>query len=247
MIRLMASISDMYRVTNNYLKKNKKEILVPPSERSLWAQEILHLYNFKVNVSGAFPINGPVLYVANHISYIDIPLIVAQVEDCVFVSKKEVANWPLFGVAAKKGGTVFVDRGSPESRSLVREQIKSHLLEFNKKIVVFPAGTTSVAEEKVWKKGSFEIAAESGVPVVPMRINYSPLRSVAYIDRDFLPFHLLKLGRKTNLSAFLEFHQPIYVDNVIQDLEYCRRWCNQVHSNIDTQTIPTTAPFLTEP
>ena len=56
---------------------------------------------------------GPTLFVANHVSYLDIPVI-AQCVDATFVAKAEVAGWPLFGHAAKLTRTIFIQRSAPK-------------------------------------------------------------------------------------------------------------------------------------
>ncbi|MEY4615704.1 MAG: hypothetical protein RJB66_664 [Pseudomonadota bacterium] len=223
-------------VTYQYLRKRKNDSIVPPNQRLSWANKVLELLKFRVKVFGAPICEGPVLIVSNHISYIDIPLILSHHGECVFVSKSEVADWPVFGAAARKGETVFVKRSSVESRSSVRQEIKKQLEEANKKIVLFPSGTTSASEEKVWRRGCFEIAHELGIPIQPIRIRYSPTRAVAYIDDDFLPTHLFKLSNQKELSASLEIHPPIFIKNTASEMEYCRSWCNGLNLNWEGAT-----------
>src|SRR2546428_704839 len=61
----------------------------------------------RIRVHGKTPHEG--LIVSNHVSYLDI-IALSTVTSCAFVSKKEVAAWPIFGLYARLGGTVFVDR-----------------------------------------------------------------------------------------------------------------------------------------
>src|SRR5947207_14136321 len=69
----------------------------------------------RINVHGEIPRGG--LIVANHVSYVDI-IALSAVAACAFVSKKEVARWPIFGLYARLASTIFVDR---ERRSAVAD------------------------------------------------------------------------------------------------------------------------------
>ena len=69
------------------------------------------MYRFRAAGPGLenFPLKGPVIVIANHSSWLDIAVITA-VAPVVFVAKREVATWPLFGLLARLQRTVFVDR-----------------------------------------------------------------------------------------------------------------------------------------
>ena len=66
-----------------------------------------------------------VLFVSNHSSYLDIIVLGSVLEAC-FISKSEVASWPLFGLLAKLNHTVFVKRRVVESSKKLVE-IKDRL------------------------------------------------------------------------------------------------------------------------
>ncbi len=233
-------------LTKKYLKENEISSIISPQVRKAWAREVLSILNFQVAVSPLPAISGPAIYVANHISYMDIPLLMATIENCCFVSKVEIASWPLFGKAAKKIETVFVTRGSKSSHHQARREIEHELVMNKKKIVVFPAGTTTIGDEKYWRKGVFEIAKNLVIPILPVRISYSQLREVAYIDQDFFPYHLYKMGKQKNISAQVELHEPILVRDVHPELEYCRSWCNDLKARPVTKKIINPKTVLTE-
>lgn len=191
-----------------------------------WANDVLEVFNFSTSLSGQVATDEPIIFVSNHISYMDIPLMMANLKDCSFVSKAEIALWPIFGSAAKKCSTIFVERHSKTSRTAARDEIRRHLQNHQKRVVVFPSGTTSIHQEAHWKIGVFQIAHELGVRVQPIRINYSRLREVAYIDSDFFPTHLWRLSKGLSCQAYLDFHPPLEVRDPLQAVEYCRKWCN---------------------
>ena len=70
---------------------------------------IMRVLGFRVRVHGAIASPSPVLFVANHASYLDIPVLSALIP-AAFVAKAEVAGWPLIGFLAKMQNTVFVER-----------------------------------------------------------------------------------------------------------------------------------------
>lgn len=223
----------VFLITYKYLKKYGKAVCIDGQARQSWAYEVFAVLGIKVKVTNFVPAEGPVILVANHIGYLDIPLLMATALDSVFVSKREILYWPMFGTISKKIGTIFVNRSCQNSRSHVRDEIERQLVLNKKKIVVFPAGTTSLYEERRWRKGVFEIAHKLQIPIQPVRLDYSNLRTVAYIGADFFPTHLLRLARKTDISATIEFHKPILISDIEKDFDYCRRWCSERDSDLN--------------
>ncbi|RCI66469.1 1-acyl-sn-glycerol-3-phosphate acyltransferase, partial [Pseudomonas aeruginosa] len=79
-----------------------------------WLARLCAALPFEVRVSGEAP-RQPMLWVANHVSWTDIPLLGA-LAPLTFLSKAEVRAWPLAGWLAEKAGTLFIRRGSGDSR-----------------------------------------------------------------------------------------------------------------------------------
>ncbi|MGZ9106910.1 MAG: lysophospholipid acyltransferase family protein, partial [Rhodoplanes sp.] len=82
----------------------------------LWCRALCYLAGLRVRQSGEMRTEGSTLFVANHVSYLDIPVI-ARYVDATFVAKADVARWPLFGQAAKLTRTIFVQRVGAEARA----------------------------------------------------------------------------------------------------------------------------------
>jgi 1-acyl-sn-glycerol-3-phosphate acyltransferase len=174
-----------------YLRLSNMEGANYPRLKNRYMRELISHLRLQIetkNAPASFP--SPAIFVCNHISYLDIPLLMQQVPQASLVSKSEVANWPIIGQAAKRVDTVFVKRGCKKSRQEVRETIAQAIVKDGKSIGVFPSGTTKIIKSESWRRGVFEIAQEHGIPVVPLRINYTPLRKAAYIDNDNFVFHL---------------------------------------------------------
>ena len=111
----------------------------------------------------------PAIYMCNHESQLDPPFLVGVVPSHpVFLAKKEVKWLPLVGWAAMCAGVIFIDRGDREKAFRSLDQAAGEI-RAGKSVVVFPEGTrTRTGELLPLKKGSFNLALEAGVPIVPM-------------------------------------------------------------------------------
>lgn len=135
-----------------------------------WSRTICHLFGLAIKTRGAFQ-PGPQLVVANHISWIDIPLLHSQ-SVLGFVSKAEIASWPLIGYLARVGNTVFHYRGSHDSASGVASVMKERL-EQGGKVAVFPEGGILPGKGvKRFHGRMFAAAIETGCAVQPVMIRF---------------------------------------------------------------------------
>lgn len=213
----------IYTETFRYLHKSRNRAYAIEEIKSQWAQFILNHLKIDWHFKGIPTTQKSVIFVGNHISYIDMPLIMACASDLSFVAKHELSQWPLFGTAAKAINTVFLKRDSRDSRQQARQMITNALLE-GRRVVIFPSGTTSMNESKPWRKGVFEIAREGDFWVQPFRIQYEPARSFAYIDQDLFVHHLWQLAKLKKLKAEIEFHAPVKINSPSQDGLYWQNW-----------------------
>jgi 1-acyl-sn-glycerol-3-phosphate acyltransferase len=191
--------------------------------KSQWANEMLRRLKVQVEVVGVPTDARQVLFVGNHISYLDIPVLMSKVNSISFVAKSELQSWPILGAAAKKANTIFVKRGNLGSAKSAMKTIEQALAN-GMRIGIFPSGTTTLDENKSWRRGSFEIAAKTNSYIQPFRISYKPLRAVAYIDQDFFPTHLYNLFYYGLIEAKIEFHNPVKVENPAQDAIKWHYW-----------------------
>lgn len=117
------------------------------------------------------PCNG--LYIANHQSFVDIPLI-ASVYQAPPIMKKEVLNLPIFGWMAWISGSIPVSRGSSSSRRKVFEQAKKRILVEKLGLGVYPEGTRSKDSlpkpYKQIKKALLVFAFNENIPVIPTSV-----------------------------------------------------------------------------
>src|SRR5439155_12102417 len=89
-----------------------------------WCRFACRVLGIRVTTHGAMPRSG--LLVCNHLSYLDI-IVLSSIRPCIFVAKRDVAGWPLFGWLAHAAGTIFVDRerrfSSRKAVEVVRQAI----------------------------------------------------------------------------------------------------------------------------
>src|SRR5215813_4736838 len=85
-----------------------------------WARRCSAIMGLRINRRGDAPV-APFLLVANHLSYVDILVLAAQLE-CVFIAKHEVAGWPILGLVSRAVNTIFINRG--QKRDLVQALAK---------------------------------------------------------------------------------------------------------------------------
>jgi len=190
-----------------------------------WGRESLANLKVELEVIGQAT-QEPVLFIGNHISYVDIPLLASQAP-IMFVAKKELATWPVFGTAIRKLGMVLVDRNAANSRASASQAVAACIKERKQSVAIFPSGTTTVAEQKPWRWGAFQIADRFGLPIQPFRMTFEPLRKVAYIDDDVFAPHLWNLLRVKKIHARIEFAPVTTVTDAQEDCLRWQAWCRE--------------------
>ncbi|MDT9685069.1 lysophospholipid acyltransferase family protein [Streptomyces sp. TRM76323] len=185
---------------------------LPPAARHrltrLWCRTVLRAFGVRVRVTGAPPPPGPLLVVANHVSWLDVPLVAAVLPGRM-VAKREVRHWPLLGPLAALGGTLFLDRDRLRAlpgavRALVRA------LAAGRRVVVFPEGSTWCGRAHGrFRPAAFQAALDAGVPVQPVRIAYRPLGPAAFVGDDPLAASLWRVATAGRLTAEIRLLAPI--------------------------------------
>ena len=137
-----------------------------------WGRALLRILGVDVSVSGReHAPAGPAVYAANHASTIDILVVFGHLPvDFRIVYKRSLSLVPLLGWAIRLGGHVPIDRRHPfrARRSL---DAAARRIRGGTSVVVFPEGTRSPdGAVRRFKRGSFGLALEAGVPVVPVSL-----------------------------------------------------------------------------
>tara|TARA_B100000886_G_scaffold319882_1_gene260930 strand:+ start:853 stop:1602 length:750 start_codon:yes stop_codon:yes gene_type:complete len=149
---------------------------------------LVKIMDIKVKFLG-IPEKKNVLYVSNHISYIDIFILGSCLEG-FFVAKSEISEWPLINKLCNLGGTIFIDRENRFSVKRQAELINSNICSGNN-IILFPEGTSSDGKQVLPFKSSLfsvlELNNNKNCLLQSISITYSKLDNLP-IDTNFLPF-----------------------------------------------------------
>lgn len=192
----------------------------------IWADEVMGHLDLRIDVKGKMETDRATLLVGNHLSYLDIPLLM-WIGPVRFIAKHQIGKWPVFGKAMRTIDTFLVDRDDPDSRKSVAEQVGKRMVEKNQIIAVFPSGTTSLGELKPWRWGALEIARLNDIPIQPFRLRYTPARLAAFIDDDAFVPHLWRVLSSDTIHAAIEFHEPVKVTDSKAQAEYWQRWTQE--------------------
>lgn len=149
------------KINNRLLNKN---IL------NLWSHLLCRICGLKVVKKGD-TYHQPVLVVANHISWLDIPVIHSYML-VGFVAKAEIAEWPIMGWIVKIGETLFIKRGQQASRKRVLQTIDTRLSE-GRSVALFPEGKATDGEQLGrFHRQLMQAAIETQVPIQAIAIKY---------------------------------------------------------------------------
>ena len=154
-----------------------------------------------------------VLFVANHISWLDIWVLKAQLP-MRFVSKSEIRDWPIIGWLAEHAGTLFVTRHKRQQTGQTMSSVEEALRE-NDNLCFFPEGTTTDGTElKPFKSSLFQAAVNAKARVWPLMIFYphphgGANTEAAYSGDTTMLQSLLMVLSQQEIVVELEFAEPL--------------------------------------
>ncbi|QNE73554.1 1-acyl-sn-glycerol-3-phosphate acyltransferase [Streptomyces finlayi] len=150
-----------------------------------WAYRVVRAFGVRVRITGEPAVAGAgrrgehpagELVVANHVSWLDIPLVAAVLPGRM-LGKREIRDWPVLGPLAALGGTLFIERDRlralPEAVRTVAEALRT-----GSRVVVFPEGTTRCGRGPGGRFGPavFQAAIDAGATVRPVHLGYRVVR-----------------------------------------------------------------------
>ena len=178
-----------------------------------WSRGMLDVMGIDLTVRGQPPVHGPLLLVANHISWLDI-LVIHAARHCRFVSKADVKRWPLVGTLATGAGTLYIERES--RRDAMR--VVHHMAESLKAgdiLAVFPEGTTSDGAALLpFHANLIQAAISAGAPVQPLALQFLDVgtgqisRGPLYLDEDTLVGSVWRTLTGPRINAVVSFGEP---------------------------------------
>jgi len=179
-----------------------------------WSRLLCFICGLKVYVHGVKPAS-PVFLVANHVSWLDIPIIHSLML-AGFVAKSEIKYWPVIGWVTMAGDTLFLKRGNAESRKGVLNQIKQRLMD-GRSVAVFPEGTvTDGSYLRTFHRQLVHAAVETRTPVLPVAIkflNKNGTRNdqVGFLNNEYFLTHVWRILSLPN--SVVEIHCGELVTN----------------------------------
>jgi 1-acyl-sn-glycerol-3-phosphate acyltransferase len=171
-----------------------------------WGKSILFFLGIKI-YRNEIPENQNFILMPNHRSYIDI-FIVAALTPAAMVGKAELKKWPLGKLGVKVTSSILVDRSEIKSLVQTMNKIKETVNQ-GIPVILFPEGTTYKGPlTKPFKNGSFQIAANANIPVIPMAIHYNDENDAWVGDDTFLPHFFRQMGKPIT-KVYLQYGTPV--------------------------------------
>jgi len=141
------------------------------------------------------------VFVMNHRSGLDIPICLAFMEATI-LSRADLSKWPVIGVAARRVGTLFVDRSDKQSgASAISAMVGS--IERGRAVLVYPEGTTFEGDEvRPFRAGAFLAAHKTGAEIVPVGLAYEG-EAATYREESFAEHMVRASGAKKTRAAIV--------------------------------------------
>ncbi|WP_240999593.1 lysophospholipid acyltransferase family protein, partial [Streptomyces sp. Tu 4128] len=144
---------------------------VPSVVVAYWSRWVVRAAGVRVRVTGAAAPAGGLLLVANHVSWLDIPLL-AAVRPARMLAKSEIRGWPVAGALAARGGVLFIERDRlralPDTVAALALALRAGAA-----VAAFPEGSTWCGRAGgAYRRAVFQAALDAGVPVQPVRLRY---------------------------------------------------------------------------
>ncbi len=179
----------------------------------VWSRAMLGCLGIKLIVKGNPALNGPLLLVANHMSWLDITALHAA-RFCRFVSKADIQKWPFIGVLASGIGTLFIERESRrDAMRVVNHMTQS--LQAGDVLAVFPEGTTTDGTGLLkFHANLVQAAIAADAPVQPVALQFIDIttgqRSTApcYVGDDTLAQSVWRTLTTPHIAVVIHFGAP---------------------------------------
>ncbi|WP_020559452.1 lysophospholipid acyltransferase family protein [Thiofilum flexile] len=208
LVHLLIGVSLAVLLTVILRKTYEHEVL--KRTRKWWLRRLAYCTGAELVIRGE-PVLGRVLWVANHVSWLDIGVL-GGVGEPRFLSKVEVKRWPIIGWLATRAGTLYIDRG--QSGDAAAEEVRQALLQGDC-VALFPEGTTTDGKNvNRFFARIFAPALDTGTPVQPIVLRYTDqagnaLASVPYIGKQSLLHNIWTITALPRFKAQVHFLAPL--------------------------------------
>jgi 1-acyl-sn-glycerol-3-phosphate acyltransferase len=178
-----------------------------------WSKRLLKILAVELEHSGGkVDVHGPVVIVANHISWLDI-FVLNALHPSRFIAKSDIKRWPALGLLVASVGTLFVDRARRRDTARMNETVRQ-VLAAGDVVALFPEGTTTFGRELLPFHGSLlQPVIEAGGHVLPAAIRYtnadgSHSDAAAYVGETSLIDSVRQLLRARRTRVRLHLCEP---------------------------------------
>lgn len=179
-----------------------------------WARGVLASLEIRLHSCGSLPTLQVqrVLLAANHISWLDVCVLMAACPTR-FVAKSEISRWPVLGLLSRNVGTLFIERAKRSDTQRINQQI-AEVLEKGETVTVFPEGTTTDgAQLNHFHASLLQSAVNADALLYPVAIQYRNTAGgicteAAYIDPSLI-LSLQKILSQPRIDVTLTFNPPI--------------------------------------
>lgn len=189
----------------------------------IWQKFTCRIFSINLIISGTPHVKAQTIYVGNHVSYLDIPVI-GSVLKASFVAKKDVASWPVFGFLSKLQQTAFISRERADASK--GKQTLNTMLNQGKSLIIFAEGTSTDGREVLpFKSSLFSVAIQDTLPniyIQPITLRMKTTNNKEIItqdDRDLYSWHrdmdtplgphLWRFAKSRGATISLKFHPEI--------------------------------------
>lgn len=181
------------------------------------ATRVLRTLHVDVRRVGPWP-TAPALYVANHLSWLDILVMLVALPEARIVAKHEVGRWPLIGAFARDADTVFVARARRAALPRTVQAIAARL-EAGTPVLVFAEGTTGDGSRVLpFRSSLFDAAVRTGRPVMPIGLRLCATvgdrdgaRRLSWTGTMSLLRHLPVVAGTRRITCLLRAGEPLAV------------------------------------
>jgi 1-acyl-sn-glycerol-3-phosphate acyltransferase len=198
-----------------------------------WSRRMLQILGIPLQVHGTPPVAGPLLLVANHLSWLDI-LVMHAARHCRFVSKSDVKRWPLIGTLATGGGTLYIEREKRRDAMRVVHHMAERL-RAGDIVAVFPEGTTGDGSGVLpFHANLIQAAVSAHAPVQPVALRFLDLatgadsRAPLYLDDQTLVGSVWESLAGAPFAAHVVFGEPQQAEGRDR-----RQWAQALRADVE--------------
>jgi len=191
-----------------------------------WSCLLLRCCGVAVTVRGVAVLNGPVLTVANHVSWIDV-FVLNSVRATCFIAKSEIRHWPLIGWLVVGAGAMFLERGRGHALKAVSQAMRRRF-DQGEAVGLFPEGTTSPGWALLpFHASLFAPACDQSVTVQPVALRFTQhgKRSdcAAFVGDEALAVNVWRVLGATGLAVEAVYLPPLSVGGIASRVSARRR------------------------